>query len=124
MILASSVRQGAAGVNPNDAFAYVNGSVITAQAVVEIHWEWTSMLVAQLVLAGLFLVLTIVANSRARMQVIKCSSLGTLCALDETTRRGFGSIGDLDGLDEKARVLGVRLERDASGVALSLGAKA
>lgn len=115
------MRQGAAGVNPRDPFAYVNGSVITAQAVVEIHWEWTSMLVAQLVLAAVFLSLTIAATSQARMQILKCSSLATLCALDEGARRDIGGIGDLEGLDEKARRFGVRLNRDSSGVALSLG---
>lgn len=117
------MRQGAAGVNPRDPFAYVNGSVITAQAVVEIHWEWTSMLVAQLVLSAVFLSLTIAATSRARMQILKCSSLATLCGLDEGARRGVGGIGDLEGLDEKARRFGVRLDRDSSGVALSLGDK-
>ncbi|KAK1830660.1 hypothetical protein QBC39DRAFT_105355 [Podospora conica] len=118
---AARVRQGAPGVNPHDPFAYVNGSVMTAQAVVEIHWEWTSMLVAQLGLATVFLCLTISATSRARMQILKCSSLATLCALDEGARREVGGIGDLEGLDEKARRFGVRLERDSSGVALSLG---
>ena len=81
------------------------------------------MLVAQLVMATVFLALTIAATYRARIQIVKCSSLATLCALDEAARHEVGGIGDLEGLDEKARRFGVRMERDSSGVALSLGGK-
>ncbi|KAK5662134.1 hypothetical protein OQA88_8039 [Cercophora sp. LCS_1] len=99
----------------------VLGTVFTPQAFVKIHWEWMAMLAAQLLLTALFLVITITQTYLSRMQVIKNSSLATLCALDKTTRQQVGSFGDLDQLAKKAKDLEVRLERDKSGVALWLG---
>jgi len=79
------------------------------------------MLAVQLVLTALFLALTVLTTQRAKVQVIKCSSLATLCALDKTARQHVGGINDLESLGKKAKVLGVRLERGSSGVALWLG---
>ncbi|KAK0654739.1 hypothetical protein B0T16DRAFT_432514 [Cercophora newfieldiana] len=99
----------------------VNGTVYTPQSFVSIHWEWTSMLAVQLVLTFLFLGLTMLATHKAQMQVIKCSSLATLCALDKNSRGHVGGINDLDSLAKKAKMIGVKLERGSSGVALWLG---
>jgi hypothetical protein len=78
------------------------------------------MLAVQLVLTFIFLGLTMLATHKAQMQVIKCSSLATLCALDKNARGHVGGINDLDSLGKKARMFGVRLERGSSGVALWL----
>ncbi|KXX79901.1 hypothetical protein MMYC01_203759 [Madurella mycetomatis] len=114
------VRQGNTRLNKTDASAVVVGTVITAQTFVRIHWEWIAMLSSQLVLTTVFLTLTMAATYRERMQVIKCSSLATLCALDETTRKNMGGIDDLGGLDQNARTMSVRLERGSSGSSLWL----
>ena len=79
------------------------------------------MLAVQLVLTFVFLGLTMYATHRARMQVIKCSSLATLCALDKNARGHVGGIHDLDSLRKKSSMVGVRLERGSSGVGLWLG---
>jgi len=97
------------------------GTVKTPQAFVKIRWEWMAMVAAQLALTALFLVMTMVHTHRAEMQVIKCSSLATLCALDKNTREHIGDLDDLEGLKNKATCLTVRLQRGASGVALWLG---
>jgi hypothetical protein len=55
------------------------------------------------------------------MQVIKCSSLATLVALDRNTRDHIGGIDDLEGLKENAPCLAVRLQRGASGIAIWFG---
>jgi len=68
------------------------------------------MLAGQLLLTTLFLIFTIVETYRLRMQVIKNSSLATLCALDETARQEVGSIGDLDLLTRRTNEMEVRLE--------------
>ncbi|KAK0634213.1 hypothetical protein B0T14DRAFT_534127 [Immersiella caudata] len=117
------VRQGNTRMSTNTtaSFPLVNGTVFTQQSFISIHWEWTAMLAVQLVLTFIFLSLTMIATHRARMQVIKCSSLATLCALDKNTRGHVGGINDLDSLGKKAKMLGVRLERGSSGVALWLG---
>lgn len=79
------------------------------------------MVAAQLALTALFLAITMASTYRSHMQVIKCSSLATMCALDKNTREHIGGIDDLEGLKEKAKCLTVRLQRGASGVALWLG---
>ncbi|KAK0658496.1 hypothetical protein QBC41DRAFT_331942 [Cercophora samala] len=106
----------------------VRGSVYAPQAFVKIRWEWMGMLTTQLVLTTLFLVLTVVATYMSRVQVIKSSSLATLCALDEETRRDIGGIGDgVDQLEKRAKKVPVRLERrgdvedSASGAVVWLG---
>ncbi|KAK3337607.1 hypothetical protein B0T19DRAFT_481899 [Cercophora scortea] len=84
----------------------VHGTVSTPQAFVKINWEWTSLLAAQLALTAVFLALTIARTHVARMQVIKSSSLATLCALDKATRQQVGGVHDLDALERKAKTLG------------------
>jgi len=103
------------------SLSLVPGKVYTPQSFITIHWEWTSMLAVQLALTLIFLVLTIYTTHQAQMQVIKCSSLATLCALDKGARGHVGGINDLDSLGKKARMVGVRLERGSGGVAVWLG---
>lgn len=96
---------------------------MSPQTFVHVRWEWLGMLASQLVLTAVFLAFTMLSTRRAHMQVIKCSSLATLCALDKTTRQHVGGINDLDSLEQKAKMLGVHLERNSSGVALWLGVR-
>ena len=79
------------------------------------------MLASQLFLTVVFLILTMVVTYTERIQVIKGSSLAPLCAMDWATRQYVGGIDDLDALNQKVKILRVRLERGSSGVALWLG---
>ncbi len=80
------------------------------------------MLATQVVLTTLFLILTVTTTYRAQMQVLKCSSLATLCALDKETREQVGGIEDINVLKKRAKKIKVNLERGESGAALWLGA--
>jgi len=82
-----------------------------------------ALLEAQIALTTLFLALTILETHRKRAQILKGSSLATLCALDEQTRQHVGSINDLEMVNRKAKSVGVRLEVGASGTGLWLGMK-
>jgi hypothetical protein len=87
---------------------------------VQIRWPWLLFLCLELLLSTLFLVGTIVVTKRSRMQVIKTSSLATMCALDEPTRRRLGEMHDMAAVEDAARRTDVRLEKAASGVAVWL----
>ncbi|KAK4183932.1 hypothetical protein QBC35DRAFT_506964 [Podospora australis] len=90
----------------------VHGTVFTSTTFVKVHWEWIALLVAQLGLTAVFLVLTIVTTYVSQVQIIKSSSLATLCALDDDTRQNLGGVGDgIDELGRKAKKLEVHLER-------------
>ncbi|KAK3998126.1 hypothetical protein QBC44DRAFT_254497, partial [Cladorrhinum sp. PSN332] len=89
----------------------VKGTVFTPQSFVKVRWEWMAMLATQLVLTGVFLGITMGVTCRARLQVVKNSSLATLCALDEEIRRGAGGVGCLEGSQKWAKGVGVHLER-------------
>ncbi|KAK0644005.1 hypothetical protein B0T16DRAFT_333678 [Cercophora newfieldiana] len=117
--LTNMLRQGTTRLNRPESV--VTGTVFTPQSFIKVHWAWVSMLAVQLLLTAVFLIFTVTKTYKLRMQVIKNSSLATLCALDETTRQQIGSFGDLDGITRKAKDLEVRLERDEKGVALWLG---
>ncbi|KAK4194537.1 hypothetical protein QBC40DRAFT_290624 [Triangularia verruculosa] len=106
------VRQGTTRMFRSEAV--VQGRVYTSQAFVKIRWEWMGMLTTQLVLTALFLALTAAATYMSRVQVIKSSSLATLCALDEDTRRDLGGLGDgVECLEKMAKKMLVRVERSA-----------
>ncbi|KAK4162908.1 hypothetical protein QBC43DRAFT_379646 [Cladorrhinum sp. PSN259] len=96
----------------------VRGTVFTPQSFVKVHWEWMAMLATQLVLAGVFLGVTVGVTYRARMQVLKGSSLATLCALDQGATREFEGVRDLNGLQNWAKGVEVRLERGEGVVKL------
>ena len=96
------------------------GTVLDSMPFVRIRWAWLSFPVMEFVFASVFL-LGIIHNSHAaRMQILKESSLASLCALDEHTRRHLGGIHDLEATSLRAAKTNVKLERKASGIALSL----
>jgi hypothetical protein len=98
----------------------VIGTAYSPQTFVLVHWRWIALLAVQLVLASLFLIAIIVETRVARLQILKGSTLATMCALDGAARDAVGGIGNFDGMRKKANALGVRLERGASGTALWL----
>ena len=78
------------------------------------------MLAAQLLLTLVFLVATMSSTRASGVQILKGSSLATMCGLDKSTRRHLGDINDLRRLEKRAEGVKVRLERGSSGAALWL----
>lgn len=103
--------------------AIVHGSVFAPETLVRIHWGWMAMIAAQLFLTSIFLAATIHYSSSSHLQILKGSSLATMCALDKDTRQLLGDINDFDKLKERASTVKVRLERRSSGIAIWLGRK-
>lgn len=68
------------------------------------------MLAAQLFLTSLFLVSVLIETWIARVQILKGSTLATMCALDSAARNAVGGIGQLAELDKRAKSLGVALD--------------
>ena len=109
------VRTGTARLGRDEK---VKGTAYVPQTFVKVRWGWLAMLAAQLVSTGAFLAATAGITARARMQVVKSSSLAAVCALDEATRRkgaaaaGHGDdVRDLRRLKAWAKGAGVRLDQ-------------
>ncbi|KAH7117406.1 hypothetical protein EDB81DRAFT_916196 [Dactylonectria macrodidyma] len=121
--MANNVREGATRFSKGNATAVVTGTVFTPQAYVRIHWGWMAMLATQLLLTALFLAVTILTTHSAHLQVMKSSSLATVCGLDEASRKHLGGISDFETLNKRAKCLKISLERGGSGIPLWLGIK-
>ncbi len=94
--------------------------MLVPQTFVSVSWGYVAMLAAQLLLTALFLAATVARTRASRLQILKGSSLATMCGLDRDARKALGGIYDPDTLDRAARDVRVRLERGSSGVALWL----
>lgn len=82
--------------------------------MVVVQWPWLALLTAQLVLAVIFLVGTVVATHGSAVQIVKSSSIATLCVLDEPVKGRLGPVGDLKELAANAGLVEVKLERQGS----------
>ncbi len=118
-LLPSSIREHLPGPNGSDV-DLLQGTVLGQVPYVFIRWSWLSFLVSEFALAVVFLAGLIIATKRSRVQVIQSSSLATMCALDEHTRRYLGDLNDLASLEDQAGKMEVRLERSVSGLAMWL----
>lgn len=98
----------------------VVGRARTPQAFVRVHWGWICVLSVQLGAAGVFLGLTMWTTAGRRMQVLKSSSLATLCALRPDARRELGEMRDFGRLREKAGRMRVRVEQGETGLVVGL----
>jgi hypothetical protein len=49
------------------------------------------------------------------MQILKGSSLATMCALSPGIKIQLGGMGDMEGVKQRAKGISVRLERGADG---------
>ncbi|KAJ0299522.1 hypothetical protein COL5a_000051 [Colletotrichum fioriniae] len=114
-------------VNQPRSYAFnsfnISGEALTQVSYVHITWGWISMLAVEIVIALLFLALTIVsqiklndgqASSREERNAFreaKNSSLAMLVALDEDSRaRAGGGLRPLDELQSASKALKVRFE--------------
>jgi hypothetical protein len=116
--LSTSVRQDAETYPGN--LAIVQGIALGPTPYVQVIWPWLLFLVSELILAMVFLLATALMTRWAGMQVIKGSSLATMCALDDETRRHVGWIYDFEDMKERAEHTNVKLETAPSGAALWL----
>ncbi len=117
-IVISSIREAPFRHGANNSG--VTGTVFSDTPYVLIRWPWLCFLLSELAISGIFLTGTILASRSAKMQIIKGSSLATLCAVDEFTRSRLGNITDLEGIGRKAAKTNVRMERAATGSGLWL----
>ena len=107
-------------LGPITAAPDLQGTVRGPTPYVQIRWVWLIFVCLELLLSTLFLAGTIIVTKRSRLQIMKSSSLATMCALDEPTRRRLGDIHDLDAVEKAARRTDVRLERAVSGMGMWL----
>ncbi|KXH32511.1 hypothetical protein CSIM01_11096 [Colletotrichum simmondsii] len=114
-------------VNQPQSYAFnsfnISGKALTQVSYVHITWGWISMLAVEIVIALLFLALTIVSQiklnggqassreERNAFQEAKNSSLAMLVVLDENSRaRAGGGLRSLDELQSASKALKVRFE--------------
>lgn len=81
------------------------------------------MIASQLLMTCIFLAATILYSSSSNLQILKSSSIATMCALDNDTRQLLGNVDDFGALKRRAVKVKARLERRSSGIAVWLGRK-
>jgi hypothetical protein len=101
----------------------VNGTALSPSPYVKIEWKWLIFLMLELLFSVLFLMGTLLMTHAAGIQIIKGSSLATLCSLDESTRRFLGGINDFEAMKQRARRVEVKLEKGVSGIGLWLASR-
>ncbi len=102
------------GATYTNSSGAVTGTTLEARTIIRVRWSWLALLATQLVLAIAFLIATAVATHSSGVQILKGSSLATLCVLDDATRDRLGKVEDVRELYRHARGLAVRLESDGT----------
>jgi len=100
---------------PNQDNSTITGTAYALQTLIRIRWPYISLLAAQLGLTIIVLLFTIVATYRSRMQILKGSSLATMCALSQGVRTQLGGMENMERLKERAQGTSVKLERGTDG---------
>jgi len=89
----------------------LKGVAWSNETYVFIQWGWAVFLAVQMVLAYVFLGLTIYRTKKLGTPVLKSSELATLLASTEELRRAVGSVEGIQDAGERAKKVNVRLER-------------
>ena len=92
--------------------------MLVSTTFVIIRWPWLAYLLAELVLSSLFLLFIIVWTMSTKAGPLRVSTLATLCALDEPTRRKLGHIGEYEKIQQRAEELQIMLVDGPDGLAL------
>jgi hypothetical protein len=100
---------------PNQDNSTITGTAYALQTLIRIRWPYISFLAGQLGLTIIVLLFTIVATYRSRMQILKGSSLATMCALSQGVKYDLGGMEDMERLKSRAKGIKVGLERGADG---------
>lgn len=91
------------------------GTAFASLTYVKIKWVWLTFLIVLEVASVVLLASTIFATNRAKMAILKSSSLATMCMLNEGSRAHIGGATTAGELLQNASTLNVRLERDETG---------
>ena len=97
---------------PGPAHALVvNGTALSLESYVAIHWAWLTLLAAQILVGTVFVVATVVATARGEdgPAILKNSPLATLSAFGADSRALVGATETLGAMDRRARSLQARL---------------
>ncbi len=89
----------------------VNGTALSLESYVAIHWEWLALLAAQILIGVIFVVMTVVASSRGHL-ILKNSPLATLSAFSVDSRAYVGGIEPLGVMNNKANFLHAQMIGD------------
>jgi hypothetical protein len=100
----------------------VTGTAYALQTLIHIRWPYISFLAIQLSLTIIVLLFTTIATYRSRIQILKGSSLATMCALSQNVKAQLGGVDDMEGLRSKAKTIRVVLKRNADGEVRALDA--
>ena len=93
---------------PGPAHALVvNGTALSLESYVAIHWAWLTLLAVQIFVGTVFVVATVVATARGRdgATILKNSPLATLSAVGADGRAVVGGPETLGAMDRRARFL-------------------
>ncbi|KAK8054402.1 hypothetical protein PG996_013703 [Apiospora saccharicola] len=103
----------------------VEGTVLVPQATVRVEWKWMGLLATQMLLALLFLAMTVAQTKAAGVPIVKEDSLAILCGLSPEMRALILSEGaQPGGVQGAAAKLKAKLEPDGSAIGMRLAAHA
>ncbi|KAK8070303.1 hypothetical protein PG994_006919 [Apiospora phragmitis] len=101
----------------------VDGTVLVLQTTVRVEWRWVGLLATQMLLALLFLAVTVAQTKATGVPIVKEDSLAILCGLSPETRALVLSAGaDAGGVQDAAAEVKVKLEPDDSAIGMRLTA--
>lgn len=85
----------------------MNGTALSLESYVAIHWAWLTLLAAQILVGTVFVVATVVATARGDegLTILKNSPLATLSAFGADSRALVGGTETLGAMDRRARFL-------------------
>jgi hypothetical protein len=92
------------------------GTVRSPQTFVRIRWEYIGLLATQIALTSCFLAAVVIVTTTSGTQPLKGSSIMTMTALSDDTRRQLVEKRDpAESLTERAERVEVRLEKEGEG---------
>lgn len=87
----------------------VQGTTLALQSIVEVRWGWLALLASQVALTAVVVAAMVRMTVSSGVQVLKDSSLATMCFLDPETRAALGPVSDFRVVKEKAKSVKVVL---------------
>ena len=95
----------------------VQGSTLVQETFVHVRWGWIGYMAFEIVLAAIFLCLTVLYTRKLDVRVLKSSPLATLLALNDETRSTVGGITTSKRVRNNAKSVKVNLV--GTGVSVS-----
>lgn len=98
------------------------GTAWREEVYVNVRWGWLAFLAVELVLAGAFILATIIATRALAVPVLKSSVLAALLAPDKEVQQSMGVVDDITVAENRAKLTHARFDNrnlvfvaDASG---------